>query len=216
MSTPLLRVATSRQPTRILRPKKKKLSSQKLSQTCPDRTSCAVPSRSDNEKAHKAPTVEQQQKLQALVNNILEKAQKTFARVKVFHASKPDNFSYVMTLVDTGCGIEMPIVREDIFRKVSRNGHLEDGNPDLAGAEDSPLHIVGRSKKPLRLQFFNQMGEKINYFCRPLVSKNLKLPFILSAGDMIELDLIPRLKTSTATIEYQGSKIKIPLLKLKD
>ena len=121
-----------------------------------------------------------------------------------------------MTLVDTGCGIEMPIVREDIFRKVSRNGHLEDGNPDLAGAEDSPLHIVGRSKKPLRLQFFNQMGEKINYFCRPLVSKNLKLPFILSAGDMIELDLIPRLKTSTATIEYQGSKIKIPLLKLKD
>ena len=48
-----------------------------------------------------------------------------------------------MTLVYTGCCIEMPIVREDIFWKVSQNGHLENGNPDLAGAEDSPLHIVG-------------------------------------------------------------------------
>ena len=121
-----------------------------------------------------------------------------------------------MALADTGCGVENPIMREDLFRKVCPKMELAHTSLEVSGADDSPLEVLGQAQNPLTLQFYDHEGHHVNYSCRPLICRNLKLPFIIGAEDIAELDLIPRIRNSTAEINYQGKKIVVPLRKLKD
>lgn len=148
--------------------------------------------------------------------SISQLAEQTFVRTKVFNVQKPNTFSYVMALADTGCGTEMPVMRADVYRKINKDAPIKSVNIDAGGADDSPLEILGRAASAIRVQIYNAEGQKINYECKPLICNNLKLPFILGAGDMGKLDLVPYIKNKYATLNYKGTKLTVPLCRLKD
>ena len=142
---------------------------------------------------------------------------RVFLRTKIFKPGKQGAYSYVTCLPDSGNRVPHALMREDIFRKLYPNGQLVPNNLCITQAESKSLmNVVGRSKDPLTVQFYDGKGGHINYHCRPTVCKDLHLPLLLGAADMIRLKMHLKLDEGVADLNVENTKLTIPLVGQKE
>ena len=102
---------------------------------------------------------------------------------------------------------------ESTYRKLCPNDELEESDITIVQADKrSYMSTLGRAKKPITLQFYNEKRQKVFYQCRPTICRNLQLPLILSNQDLVKLKLVVRLHEKRAEITVNDKLIYVPLV----
>ena len=142
--------------------------------------------------------------------------ERCFIRVKAYGKGPKGPSSYLTALPDTG-NRSTSLMSESAYRKLCPDFELADSDITIVQADKSSfMSTLGRAKKPITLQFYNEKRQKVFYQCRPTICRNLQLPLILSNEDLVKLKLVVRLHEYRAEITVNNKLIYVPLVKHKE
>ena len=104
----------------------------------------------------------------------------SFAKTKV-RIPFSVHYKFLYICMDTGNNSQS-VIDEQVFKAIHPGGDLEPSDLPLTGpSEGHILTVLGRSKDILELEFYNPENKtSLKYHVRPVVVKNLHVPFILS------------------------------------
>ena len=147
------------------------------------------------------------------IHNIKEDSgDKSFVKVRV-SPKDSETYHFVYAMVDTG-NRACTLVSEKIFQKIYKNEELlpvPASNKKLQGAgTEHSLVTLGVPKTPLQLWFYNpdkNENRTIKFTVRPVVVRNLNLPFLLSYKDLKYLGAKVDTKNDILELPLNGQQI---------
>ena len=152
------------------------------------------------------------------IHNVNEdNGDKDFVKVRVSEENA-NNFHYLYAMVDSG-NRACSLISEKAFQKIFKDHTLlptPKNAKNLNGAGDGHALIpVGRSKEILNMWFYNPDPSErrtLKVKMRPLVVKNLHLPFLLSYKDLKAMGATVHFKTDILELPYLNEKpLQIPM-----
>ena len=117
--------------------------------------------------------------------------------------------------MDTGNNSQS-VIDEQVFKAIHPGGDLEPSDLPLTGpSEGHILTVLGRSKDILELEFYNPENKNsLKYHVRPVVVKNLHVPFILSRRDLKALRAVVDCDTDEVLFKTNSGPFTIKLTHL--
>ena len=121
-------------------------------------------------------------------------------------------FKYLYVLIDTG-NRARSCIDEKVFKGISPEGSVEPVKTILTTASNGQkLDVLGRTKDYIELKFYNPKNQdNILYKVRPMVVRNLSLPFVLSLYDLKKLraEIKPHLESVLFSANSNNVEVKM-------
>ena len=138
-----------------------------------------------------------------------------FAFIKCKILGPQDKFHYLHILADTG-NRARSVMDHEVFKKLCPGNQINTKNKSkvCGPGEGQQLDILGRCQTPIKLKFYNNNKDFITYAVRPLIVKNLRLPFILSLTDLIKLRAQISPHKKQITFDTRNGPVQVDLVPL--